>query len=323
MGDQEKQTADVMVNRPIAYGTAMPDGSAWPRISIVTPNYNYAHYVGDTLYSVISQGYPNLEYIVIDDGSTDGSYEEILKCKPWLAHCERQGNMGQARTLNKGFAMSSGEIMAWLNSDDKYLPWTFGVVAEIFRRFPEIEWITGIPTSWDCIGRNVGVYQHIRKNIYSFCLDRYGWIQQESVFWRRSLWEKAGGHIDETFKFQIDCELWTRFFMHAKLWHVDCCLGGYRSHAGTRSNRNIEDTHQEALKAVRALRAKCDQRVLGDVRILRMISKLKALNKVFNVESLVRRLLPGLSDRVAYPRIVWAGENARWQKENMPFNLIE
>jgi len=323
MGDQEKQTAEVMENRALAFAPNMPDGSAWPRISIVTPNYNYAHYVGDTLYSVVSQGYPNLEYIVIDDGSTDESYREILKYKPWLAHCEQQSNMGQARTLNKGFAMSNGEIMAWLNSDDKHMPWTLAVVAEIFRAFPDVEWITGTPTVWDSQGRNIAVIPSARKNIYSYGLGRYEWIQQESVFWRRSLWERAGGHINADYKFQIDCELWTRFFQLAELWHVDTCLGGYRYHSVTRSSQNMESTHREAKQAIATLACKFDKRILRDLGLLKWMGKLQFADRVFNIHALFRRVFRSLARRTAYKRIAWAGEIGKWRKGEVPFDLFE
>lgn len=304
-------------------GQDRQDGTVWPRISIVTPSLNQDEFLEDAIQSVLNQDYPNLEYFVVDGGSRDGSVDIIRKYADRLAWWVSERDAGHFDALNKGFSRATGDIMAWLNSDDKYMPWTLAVVAEIFRAFPDVEWITGIPTTWDCRGRNVSVHPDIRKNIYSYCLGRYGWIQQESVFWRRSLWGKAGGYLDASYKLQIDCELWTRFFLHADLWHVDCCLGGYRPHAGTKSSKNMEENHREARRAIAILIGKSDKRILRDVRTLRMISKLRVLDKVFNIEAIVKRLFPQLSSRIAYPRIVWSGEHGRWRKEKVPFDLFD
>jgi len=312
----------VLENKPLQYAENMADGSPWPCISVVTPNFNYSEYISDTIFSVVSQGYPNLEYIVLDDGSTDSSYSHILKYKPYLAHCEQQSNIGQARTLNKGFAMSSGEIMAWLNSDDKYLPWTFAVVAEIFQSFPDIEWIVGMPTLWEANGRQVRVTRNLYINIYDYCLGRYEWIQQESVFWRRSLWERAGGYIDESYKFQIDCELWTRFFKLAELWHVDSCLGGYRYHNATRSSNNMEETHREANKAIMKLIDTCEKNIIQDVRMLRDLRKLKFIHGMLDMNSVIELVSPQLLRRVAYNEVSWAGECGKWYKKKIPFKLF-
>ena len=312
----------MLENKPLNYSENMLDGSAWPRISVVTPNYNYSDYIGDTIHSVVAQGYPNLEYIVIDDGSTDDSYKVISNYKPYLAHCEQQVNMGQARTINKGFGMSSGEIMAWLNSDDKYMPWTFAVVAEIFRAFPDVEWITGMPTIWDSQGRNVKAERGVYINKYDYCLGRYTWIQQESVFWRRSLWDRAGGYIDESYKLQIDCELWTRFFKLADLWHVDSCIGGYRYHSATRSSNNMDETHREARRAITDFIGSCDTKIIQDVRLLRELSKLKFLDGMLDMSSVIERVFPKLWSRIAYNEISWAGECGKWYPKKIPFRLF-
>jgi cellulose synthase/poly-beta-1,6-N-acetylglucosamine synthase-like glycosyltransferase len=120
----------------------MPDDRPWPRVSIVTPSYNQATYLEETIRSVVSQGYPNLEYIVMDGGSTGGSVEIIQKYEPWLARWQSIRDDGQYDAIQKGFHLSCGEIMAYLNSDDLYFPWTFKVVAELFTLFPQVDWLT-------------------------------------------------------------------------------------------------------------------------------------------------------------------------------------
>ena len=161
---------------------------AWPKISIVTPSHNQGQLIEETIRSVLSQEYPNLEYIIIDGASTDNSVEIIKKYEQHLAYWVSEPDEGHAHALNKGFSRATGEIMAWINSDDKYLPWTFSVVAEVFNTHKDIEWITGYHSLWDIYGRQVKALA-VYKNIYDFLLGRYDWIQQESVFWRRSLWE--------------------------------------------------------------------------------------------------------------------------------------
>jgi glycosyltransferase involved in cell wall biosynthesis len=159
-----------------------------PRISVVTPNYNGAEFLEATIRSVICQGYPNLQYIVVDGGSSDGSLEILKRYSDQISVliCERDNGHGDA--LNKGFARADGEILAWLNADDMYLPWTLQTVAEVFTAFPQVRWLEGLPTYWDAQGRYYAAQNGLPINQFDYLLGRYEWIQQESVFWRRDLW---------------------------------------------------------------------------------------------------------------------------------------
>src|ERR1700682_1513417 len=121
----------------------MPDGSEWPRISIVTPNYNYARYLGTTIRSVLLQGYPNLEYIVQDDGSTDGSVDLIRQYEKHLAYWSTESNSGQPAVINRGMRRSTGSILAYINSDDYYLPGEFEAVALHFNQNTEADLVFG------------------------------------------------------------------------------------------------------------------------------------------------------------------------------------
>ena len=107
----------------------LPDGSPWPRVSIVTPSYNQGQYLEETIRSVLLQGYPDLEYIIIDGGSTDESVTIIEKYAPWLAYWVSEPDRGQSHAINKGFARATGEIYAWLNSDDYYWPGAIVIAA--------------------------------------------------------------------------------------------------------------------------------------------------------------------------------------------------
>ena len=121
----------------------LPDGSAWPKISIVTPSYNQGQFIEETIRSVLLQGYPNLEYIVIDGGSTDGTVDILRKYERHIDFWVSERDKGQAAAINKGFARASGEILAWLNSDDTYQMGVFAQVAELFCQRPDVEVISG------------------------------------------------------------------------------------------------------------------------------------------------------------------------------------
>src|SRR5260221_7953075 len=126
------------------------------RISIVTPSFNQAAFLEDAIDSVLSQRYDALEYVIMDGGSTDASAAIVERHAPNLAFSTSAPDGGHYAAVNAGFAHTSGEVMAWLNGDDKYLPWTFSVVAEVFAQFPEIEWVTTRwPLRWDKRGRAV------------------------------------------------------------------------------------------------------------------------------------------------------------------------
>ena len=121
----------------------MPDGAEWPKISIVTPNYNYGRFIEETIRSVLLQGYPNLEYIVIDGNSTDNSVEIIKKYEPWLTYWVSEKDKGQANAINRGINLATGEWFNWINSDDILLQNAFLTLVKIAQLVDNPKWISG------------------------------------------------------------------------------------------------------------------------------------------------------------------------------------
>lgn len=225
--------------------------------SIVTPSFQQAAFLEQAIDSVLGQRYPALEYVIMDGGSSDGSVAIIERRAAQLAHWISSPDGGHYAAVNAGFARTSGEIMAWLNADDQYLPWTFSVVAEVFEQFPEVEWLTTRwPLRWDRRGRAVRCAERPGYSRESFFRGGYlpgdgrHVIQQESTFWRRSLWDRAGGKLDTAFPLGGDFELWARFFQITELYAVDTPLGGFRVHGGQRSVQQREQYDSDVRRAL-------------------------------------------------------------------------
>jgi glycosyltransferase involved in cell wall biosynthesis len=212
-----------------------------PKISIVTPTYNSALYLEQTIQSILQQNYPSLEYIVIDGGSNDGTVEIIKRYAERITYWVSEPDGGMYHAIQKGFDLSTGAIMAWLNSDDLYFNWTLDTISRLFNQFEDVEWLTtNISFGIDEKGRPVYSSQlpgysakgylageHLPTEKRNFVVE---YILQESTFWRRSLWEKSGGRLDTTYKYAGDSELWFRFFKHAQLYDVSLPLGQFRMH---------------------------------------------------------------------------------------------
>jgi len=207
----------------------------FPKISIETPSFNQAQYLEETIQSVISQNYPNLEYMIIDGGSTVGSVEIIRKYSDWISYWVSEPDKGRGEAINKGFQHATGEIMAWLGCGDKYFPWTFEVVSQIFSTLPEVEWLTSATAfGWITADMPLRYYRRTGFSKEAFFDGQYlpirGCIQQESTFWKNSLWLRAGGRLDSSLKIMPDFELWLRFWQHATLYSACNPLGGLRHH---------------------------------------------------------------------------------------------
>jgi glycosyltransferase involved in cell wall biosynthesis len=188
--------------------------------------------------------------MVIDGGSKDGSVEIIKKYADRLAYWVSEPDKGPADAINKGFAHSNGEIMGWINSSDVQYPWTLKTVAQVFMDLPEAQWITGIATHLGDGAAPQDISIHYR-NLYDFLSGDYAWLQQESTFWRRTLWDAAGGGLDVSMRVVFEFELWLRFFKRAELYNVNTILGGYRQHEERIGGAPSDDSKRRRIAAER------------------------------------------------------------------------
>ena len=227
----------------------------YPKISIVTPSYNQGDYLEQTIRSVLDQNYPNLEYVIIDGGSTDRSVEIIKKYADSLTYWVSEKDKGQYDAINKGFAHTTGNIMGWINSSDVHYPWTLQTIAEVFEMNSEVEWISGMPTNLKNGIAPQSIFYGSERNIYDIIAGDYKWIQQESVFWKRGLWNKAGGKLDINIRFAEDFHLWLKFFRHTNLYYVNTILGGFRYHDVRRGGGDNDPYSAEVLEVFKRFRS--------------------------------------------------------------------
>ncbi len=209
-------------------------------ISIVTPSYNQAHFLPHTLDSVLGQGYPKLEYIVQDGGSTDGTAAVLQRYRGRLHHCESRRDKGQAHALNLGFRHARGDILAFLNSDDLLLPGSLHYVADYFARHPEVDAVYGHRVLID--GNGDEVNRWVLPHHDGRSLTWMDYVPQETLFWRRSLWEKAGAAMDESFQFALDWDLLLRFRdAGARFRRLPRFLGAFRLHESQKTETHMND----------------------------------------------------------------------------------
>ncbi|MCC7369328.1 MAG: FkbM family methyltransferase [Chloroflexi bacterium] len=214
-----------------------------PRISITTPCLNAARFLPFTLDSVLDQQYANLEYVVQDGASTDDTLILIEQYRNRLAHVASEKDSGMAQAINRGFAHTSGEIMAYLNADDLLLPGALHYVAAYFARHPEVDVIYGHRVLIN--EHNAEVGRWILPAHDNAVLSWADYVPQETLFWRRSIWEKSGGNMDESFRFALDWDLLIRFRdAGARMVRLPRFLGAFRVHAAQKTSLELE--HQGA-----------------------------------------------------------------------------
>jgi glycosyltransferase involved in cell wall biosynthesis len=220
----------------------------WPKISIVTPSYNQGEFIERTVRSVLLQRYPDLEYIVMDGGSTDDTVERLEPYKNKFSYFVSERDEGQADAIARGFARSSGEIMAYLNSDDLLAPDTLHFVARFFQENPNVDWIYSHRCTID--DRDRVIWYWILPPHQSFLMRRWDYIPQETCFWRRSLFEKTG-NIDRSYKFAMDYDLFVRFMNDGRGLRLNRFLGAFRDHNTSKTKQLLATTGAREMLRVR------------------------------------------------------------------------
>jgi glycosyltransferase involved in cell wall biosynthesis len=223
-----------------------------PLVSIVTPSFNQARYLEATIQSVLAQEYPRLEYLVVDGGSTDGSVEIVKQYQNRLAYWVSEKDSGQADAINKGLRRAQGGIVAWLNSDDMYLPGAIRSVIEVFERNPEAGIVFGNVASIDEEGRtfNLQVFKPVTlPDLMAFYI-----ISQPGVFMRRSVLEKAG-HLDPSYHLLLDHHLWIRMARLAPLVYVPQTLAAARYHAEAKNMARAGGFGEEVFRILEWMRS--------------------------------------------------------------------
>lgn len=215
----------------------MSDGSEWPRISIVTPSYNQGQFIEETIRSVLLQGYPNLEYIIIDGGSTDKSLDIIKKYEPWLNYWVSEPDKGQSHAINKGVAKTTGEILGWLNSDDYYHAGALETVVRLKQKHPDgIAWV-GSCEEISCEGTLWGIFLPkigTKEEIGDWGVSAF---YQPACLFLKDLFVQVGG-LDERLEYVMDIDLWIRLVEHGKFISTNDIIASARTYPEAKTYRD-------------------------------------------------------------------------------------
>jgi glycosyltransferase involved in cell wall biosynthesis len=220
--------------------------STLPLVSIVTPSFNQARYLESTIRSVLEQDYPNIEYIIVDGGSTDGSVEIIRRFSDRLAWWVSEKDRGQTDAINKGFARAKGVILAWLNSDDTYVGNAVKEAVALLRDRPEVGLLYGNANFIDENGRVIGRFPAAQTN-YKRLRRGYVHIPQQAAFWRANLWQRVGP-LDPSFYFAMDYDLWVRLAALAPIQYSPRLWANFRLHTAGKTIAADDRCWPEMLK---------------------------------------------------------------------------
>jgi glycosyltransferase involved in cell wall biosynthesis len=306
------------------------------KISIVTPSFDRADYLKDTIESVLTQaGDFDLEYVIQNAGESaavreildrwesklaSGAFQPRCRALRFLVVHERDSGMYDG--INRGFARCSGDIMAWVNSDDLYHPKAFQTVTEAFSQNPAAHWVVGIANSFNARGSRAGFdkfppaysREFVRRGLYRIENLSWGmnWIPQDCSFWRADLWRAAGGRLDERYKYAADFQLWHAFAEHTELVKLNSFLGGYRFHG----NQITADPQRylSELPPNPGMPA-------GWCRLYKVLGHLPSTRGLVFNASRGKPLLPLLQlewEWLSGPTISWSFASARWETTLSP-----
>ncbi len=220
---------------------------AMPNVTVVTPSFNQARYLKQTIESVFSQDYPRLKYIIVDGGSMDGSPQIIQSYASKLAWWVSEKDQGQTDAINKGFARARGDIFAWLNSDDTYEPGAVGAAVKFLHNHPEVGMVYANANYIDEDGRVIGKFPAAQTD-YRRLRQGYVHIPQQAMFFRAGLWRDLGP-LDPSFYFAMDYDLWTRIAARSEIRYLpDQTWANFRIHASGKTISHDDRCWPEMLR---------------------------------------------------------------------------
>ncbi|MCS5692530.1 glycosyltransferase [Cyanobium sp. FGCU-6] len=266
-------------------------------MSVVIPTLNQGDTIEDTLVSILAQDcLDHLEIIVMDGGSTDGTMAVLERYRPWIHHLITGPDGGQSQAINRGLSLARGDILAWINSDDYYLPGALAAVLQRFGSDPALQFLVG---AGDVVSLENTFLRHVPSlpmnttTMQEWKLDR--WVMQQSCFWRRELWQRVGG-VDESLHLLMDYDLWFRFSKLTQAGRIDRTLAAMRYYPAAKTVRQRSKASEEMAYVYAKNGALSDLRELLD-SLGRERSRLEARIHRYDSQLLVRllkrlRLLP-------------------------------
>jgi glycosyltransferase involved in cell wall biosynthesis len=225
-----------------------PAGGTLPKVSIVTPSFNQGNYIEETIRSVLLQGYPDIEYYIMDGDSSDHTVEIIKKYEPWITAWVSEKDNGQASAINKGWRQATGEIISYLNSDDIFLPNALSQVSNFFSGHPKSGMVYGDAYFVDHKGRILGQFMG-KKFDRNSLFYRTSNIGQPATFMKRSVLEKTG-YLDEQLHFSMDFHLWLRISLYNSLDYIPAVFATMRLHPGAKTVEDFQLFYRDELKSL-------------------------------------------------------------------------
>ncbi len=250
----------------------------YPKISIVTPSYNQGEYLEQTIKSVLDQNYPNLEYIIMDGGSTDNSVEIIKKYEGHLTYWQSKPDGGQSSAINEGFRHATGEIYAWLNSDDQYIENALLTVGKYFSRNKDCMWCAGTGVSINSKGKVLSKIVPNKLDFKTLCQWKDNGILQPSVFFRNNIWEKIDG-LNCELENAMDFDLWLKFTRFSKGTIIDKVLSRALYHKNMKTFKNAHLSFTE----VCLILCQHGEFYLAKKQLSRVVKRAYEVNKILSI----------------------------------------